>query len=141
MKKTAALLLVVGLLQMGGDLLGLPLLRTLSRATAASPAPKVFCAVQGYEAYSTRFFLEWVDDAGVVHVLPLTAERTARLRGAYNRRNVYGAALAYGPILPADLRDAVLHYGLHGEAPLLRELGLEPSSIRDVRVRYEPVTP
>jgi len=141
MKRTAALLLLVGFLQMGGDLLGLPLLRGIGRATAASPAPKVFCAVWGYEAYSTRFFLEWADDADVVHVLPLTAEMTARLRGAYNRRNVYGAALAYGPVLPADLRDAVLQYGLHGEAPILREIGLDPSSMRDVRVRYEPVTP
>jgi hypothetical protein len=139
MKKRAALLLLLGLMQMAGDLLRLPLLKGIGTASGASPAPKVFCALKGYEAYSTRFFLEWIDGKGELRSRPLTAEATGRLRGPYNRRNVYGAALAYGPILPDDLRGSVLTYGLAGEAPLLREQGIDPGDVLDVWIRYEPL--
>ena len=40
MKRAPALLLVVGLLQMAGDVLRLPALKGLGAATAASPAPR-----------------------------------------------------------------------------------------------------
>ena len=47
------------------------------------------------------------------------------MRGPYNRRNVYGAALAYAPVIPSTLRDPVIRHALCGDAPLLRELGVE----------------
>ena len=147
MRIAAACLIAVGLSQMAGDLCeqfvspyyGLRL-KGLGAATAAAPAPKVFSAVRGLETYSTRFFLEWTGADGAAHSLELTPEVYARLRGPYNRRNVYGAALAYGPVLPAELRDPVLAYALCGDAPLLRELGIDPAEVRGpVRVRFEPL--
>ena len=143
MTYAAIALLMVGLMQMVGDLCGLPALRGIGAATTASPAPKVFPAVQGFETYSTRFFVEWTDTAGSPHSLQLTPEVYARLAGPYNRRNVYGAALAYGPVLATDPRTqpmflAVTKYALCGEAPLLKELGIDPTSIAgQVRVRFE----
>src|SRR5262249_9019819 len=92
-------LLVLGLAQMSGDLTGLAPLKAIAPATAASPAPKVFSAVRGLETYSTRFFVQWTDADGSNRFYEITPERYARLRGPYNRRNVYGAALAYGPVL------------------------------------------
>lgn len=145
MNKAAAILLVVGLLQMTGDVCGLPVLRGIGAATVASPAPKVFSAVRGFETYSTRFFLEWTDHNGAAHSLALTSELYGQLAGPYNRRNVYGAALAYGPVLSTDPRtrpmfQAVMSYALCGEAPLLRELGIDPVSIAgQVRVHFEPL--
>lgn len=139
MKKRAAVLLAIGLFQMTGDLLDLPLLRNLGKASALAPAPKVFCAVDGYEAYATTFALEWIDRDGGRHSRPLTADTVDRLRGPYNRRNVYGAALAYGPILPDRLRTPVLNYGLTGDAPMLREMGIDPRGVREVWIRYEPL--
>jgi hypothetical protein len=144
--KSAALLVVVGLLQMTGDLteqhICAPVgkaLRGIGAATSASPAPKVFCSVRGYEAYTVRFYLEWDSTEGTVHELELTPEVYARIRGPYNRRNVYGAALAYGPVLPANLRDPVLRYALSGQAPLLREMGIDPAGVGGaVRVRLKP---
>jgi hypothetical protein len=115
----AACLLVLGVAQIAGDLGGWTALRGLAAATGASPAPKVFSAVRGFETYSTRFFLE-----GGGKRIELTPALYARLRGPYNRRNVYGAALAYAPVLPAELRDPVMRHALCGEAPLLREMGL-----------------
>ena len=159
MNKTAVALLAIGLLQMTGDVvqragdhLGLPSIARLGAAakgigtaTDASPAPKVFCAVKGLETYSTRFFIEWTDHAGEARSLELTPEVNARLRGPYNRRNVYGAVLAYGPVLATDPRtrpmfDAVAKYALCGAAPLLRELGINPAEIAGrVSVRLDPL--
>ena len=145
MNRSATGLLVVGLLQMAGDLLGLDALKGLGAATAASPAPKVFSAVRGLETYSARLSLEWVDAAGRAHALALTPEVYARLGGPYNRRNVYGAVVAYGPVLVTDPRsrpmfEAVAARALCGEAPLLRELGIDPAVVSGhVRLRVEPL--
>jgi hypothetical protein len=146
-RAAAAFLLVVGLLQMTGDLLEQHVCKPVGRvlkgigaATTASPAPKVFSAVRGLETYSTRFFVEWSDCEGVRHSLHITPEVYSRLQGPYNRRNVYGAALAYGPVLPAELREPVMRFALCGDAPLLRELGVDPEDIRGpVLIRYEPL--
>jgi hypothetical protein len=147
MNKAAIFLVVLGLLQMTGDLmeryvyapLGMAI-KALGAVTAASPAPKVFSSVRGLETYSTRFFVEWTDLDGVAHSVQITSEIYARLRGPYNRRNVYGAALAYGPVLPENLRDPVMRYALCGDAPLLRELGINTDRIAGrVRIRYEPL--
>jgi hypothetical protein len=145
--KAAVFLVALGLLQMTGDLLerfvNQPFgraLRGVGAATTASPAPKVFSSVEGLETFSTRFYLEWTDRDGSGHSLLVTPEVYARLRGPYNRRNVYGAALAYGPVLPPELRDPVMRYALCGDAPLLRELGVNPAEVRGpVCVRFEPL--
>jgi hypothetical protein len=135
----AAGLLAVGLLQMIGDVAGIAALKGIGAATAASPAPKVFCAAKGLETFSTRFYLEWTDSDGKERSLELTPQLYSRLRGPYKRRNVYGAVLAYGPVLPPDLREPVMRYALTGDAPLLREMGIEPTGDSDIHVRYEPL--
>jgi hypothetical protein len=129
---------------MAGDLLHLPALKAIGAATAASPAPRVFSAVRGYETYSTRFYVEWADREGAQHSLLITPLVYARLAGPYNRRNVYGAALSYGPVLAGDPRtrpmlESVMQYALCGNAPLLREIGIEPADIDgNLRIRFEP---
>jgi hypothetical protein len=143
MRKSVILLLILGLLQMAGDLLRVPALKGLAAATAASPAPKVFSAVHGLETYSTRFFMEWTDKAGDSHSVEITPETGKGLRGPYNRRNVYGAVLAYGPIMQTDaalrpMFESVSNYALCGEAPLLRELGIDTTNMKGApRVRLE----
>jgi hypothetical protein len=132
MKSGAAIFLVVlGTAQMLGDITGFLPLKAVAAATGASPAPKVFSAVQGLETYSTRFFLDLGDRR-----VELTPELYARIRGPYNRRNVYGAALAFGPVLPPELRDPVMRYALC-DATLLREMGLPKA--RTVAVELEPL--
>lgn len=140
MRIAAAALVALGLLQMAGDLLRWDALRDLAAATLASPAPKVFSAVRGLETSSTRLFLEWTDADGAERSVQITPEIHARIEGPYNRRNVYGAALAYGPVLPPALRDPVLRHALCGPAPLMAEIGLDASRRRGaVRVRLEPL--
>lgn len=143
-RKAALALAALGLAQMAGDLLHVPALKGIAAATAASPAPKVFSAVRGLETYSTQFRIEWLDRAGERRVLALTPELNARLRGPYNRRNVFGGVLAYGPILVTEPRtrpmfDSVARYALCGDAPILRELGIDPRSISGrVTIRLAP---
>ena len=146
MKRVAVTgLLVLGLLQMLGDVLGLAPLRGLAAATAASPAPKVFSTVQGLETYSTKFFVEWSDNSGIEHSLQLTPELYSQLKGTYNRRNTFGAAVAYAPIFADSERTrkmliSIARYALCGDAPLLREFGMDPDQIDGpVRVRLEPL--
>ena len=145
MKKTALVLLVVGLLQMTGDLLSAPALKGIGAAMGASPAPKVFTATRGMEAFSTRFYLEWTDRLGVGREMLLTPEIYQRLAGPYNRRNIYGAVLAGGPVMASDERlirmyRSVSEYALCGRATLLRELGVDPAEVvGPIRVRYEPL--
>ena len=135
----AAALLVLGMMQMIGDISGIAAIKGIAAATAASPAPKVFSAVRGLETFSTRFILEWDDRAGQAHAMELTPQTYAKMRGPYKRRNIYGAVLAYGPVLPAELREPVMRYALTGDAPLLRELGIDPEGVTNIRVRYEPL--
>jgi hypothetical protein len=144
MSRAAAFLLIVGLLQMAGDVLHVPLLKGIGAATGASPAPKVFSSVRGLETFSTRFFVEWNDTAGTFHSLEITPELYSKLPGPYNRRNVYGAVLAYGPVLQTDERtramfESVVNYGLCNRAPLLRVFGIDPAKVHgQVVIRLQP---
>lgn len=144
MRKSTALLLALGLLQMAAELLHAPRVKAVAAATAASPAPKVFSSVNGLETYSTAFFLEWTDRSGRFHSVAVTPERSSGLRGPYNRRNVYGAVLAYGPVMQTDpvlrpMFESVARYALCGKAPMLRELGVDPAQVAGApRLRLVP---
>jgi hypothetical protein len=144
MGRAGLALTILALAQMTGDLLNFPALKGVAAATTASPAPKVFSAVRGLETYSTRFVIEYTDPSGERREVALTQQMYAKLRGPYNRRNIYGAALAYGPVLATEpltqpMFDHVSRYALCGERPILRELGIEAVPDAPVRIRYEPV--
>ncbi len=140
----AVVLLIVGLGQMTGDLLGVTWLKAVSAVTMISPCPKVFTAHQGLETYSTKFFIEYTDKQGTAHSIEVTPALYGQVKGQYNRRNVYGAVLSYGPVMVKDPKLApmfwqIANFALGGDAPLLRELGIDPVTIEgNVRVRYEP---
>jgi hypothetical protein len=134
MCRASVFLLAIGLLQMAGDLLHMPQVRAVAAATGASPAPKVFSSVKGLETFSSDFYIEWTDQSGVARVAQLTPELYSRIQGPYNRRNIFGAALAYAPVLSGDRRtepmyNAVVRYALCGPAPLLHEIGIDPANL------------
>lgn len=129
-----AVLIVVGTAQMAGDLLGVQALKALGAATGASPAPKVFTAHQGFETYSSEFFISWSGRDGSRQVLKLTPAVYGGIRGPYNRRNAYGAALSYAPVLQSsehtrDMLESVLRYTFCGPSTILEELGIERGDV------------
>lgn len=137
-------LLLLGLLQMVGSLTGVAALRDIGAASAASPAPSVFTTTRGLETFSTRVELSWYDADGMERSMVLTPDLYSGLRGPSNRRSVYGVVLAYGPLLTTDPRTAEMYqqvsrFALCGNAPLLRDLGLDPLRIGPpITVRYTP---
>ena len=78
--------------------------------------------------------------------MELTPALYSKLQGPYNRRNAYGAVVAYGPVLATTKATRamflqVARYGLCGQAPVLRELGVPVEQIRGlVRIRLEPAS-
>lgn len=133
----AIALTAVGLLQMAGYALRVPALRGVGLATGVAPFPRVFCENDGYEAFAATYFLEWDDESGGRVARQLTPEWYARLAGPYNRRNVYGAAIAFAPRMTPELRDAVMAYAMAPDSPLRRELGI-PESAANPAVRIVP---
>lgn len=146
MKSTlaAAALVAVGTLQMIGDVANVPAIRIVGAVTHASPAPKVFTAQSGFETFSSRFYIDWQDTLGVTHTVELTPREYRAVEGPYNRRNAYGAALSYAPVLVANpqtraMQSSVVRYAFCGDAPLLREIGIRPEAVSGpLRVRLEP---
>jgi hypothetical protein len=140
----AAALIAIGSVQMMGDVIGRPDIRAAGAATHASPAPKVFTAQSGFETFSSRFFIESTDARGARQALELTPRVYRNVKGPYNRRNAYGAALSYGPVLASNphtrpMLDSVMRYAFCGEAPLLGELGLaREQATYPIGVRLEP---
>lgn len=119
----------VGSIQMFGDLAQLPLVKGFGAAISASPAPKVFTAHKGFETYSSRFYLRWTAKNGAHHQLELTPEIYRGVRGPYNRRNAYGAALSYAPVLNSNpqtqpMLNAAIDHVFCGESSLLDEIGV-----------------
>ena len=139
--KRAWILVGVGVLAMVGDLVGVDPLYGLGLATHASPAPKVFTAREGLEGFSAAYTLHWEQEDGPRH-MALTPEVYAQLEGPYNRRNVYGAALAGGPFLSThpqlkDLHAAVSSYAFC-ESDMLGELGVDAQPVGPIRLEVTP---
>jgi hypothetical protein len=126
----AALLLIFGLSQMAGDLIGNRVLKGIGAASVIAPCPKVFCDVNGLEGFASRFTLESEDAAGMTRTVAITPELYAQLKGPYNRRNAYGAVISFGPKLPTALWQSVYDFGWQANGPLRRELGLPNEGAR-----------
>jgi len=98
-------------------------------ALNVSPAMKVFTAHNGYETFSPKFEIEFVSGDESKFIL-LTPELYRKLSGPYNRRNVYGAAISYGPVLVSNentkpLFESVAQYSFCTPARLITELELD----------------
>jgi hypothetical protein len=140
---TLVLLVGLGSLQMIGDVAGAPRLKAVAAALQVSPAMKVFTAQQGYETHAARFRLHWRDANGQAQALQLGPGPETAIAGPYNRRNVYGAALAYGPLLRGDprtraMQESVMHHAFCHPGRLRAELGI-PQRATDLWVEIAPL--
>ena len=129
----AILLTFFATVRVAADLLDQPAISAGAAVTNLAPAMKVFTAHEGYETYSASFTLNVGFSDGEKVTLPLNQATYAGLRGPYNRRNVYGALIAYGPVLVANpqtrpMWQAMARRGFCGKHSVVAELGLDNSS-------------
>lgn len=141
----AGILIGIGCTTMVGDILGIRPLKVIGLASAASPAPKVFTAQDGFETYANLFFVEWYSGDGLLNTTELTPEKYAGLEGPYNRRNVFGAVVSYSPVLEANpltrpMFRMVMQRSFCRENPIIEELGVPRAAIQNgvVRIRLVP---
>lgn len=106
------IVIVIGFLQTVGYLTKVKIIRDIGILTTASPLPIVFTEVKGVETFASDFYLQWKTADGKQERLKVTPEIYSRFKGPYNRRNIYGAAISYGPVLPEPIWNSVLSYGL-----------------------------
>jgi hypothetical protein len=121
-KWPTALVLGIGSLQIIGFLTQIDAIRNIGRLTSASPLPFVFSDFRGLETYSLEFNITAEGTDGTSITKLITPKLYGEFKGPYNRRNVYGAVLAYGPKLrePSEksMVDSVLKFGFCNNGPL-----------------------
>lgn len=120
-------LCLLGSLQMLGHLVDSQILKAIAASTAASPLPKVFSDVAGFETFASDFEISGFSN-GEDFRLSISPELYQKLEGPYNRRNVYGAALSYAPRLPEALWQSVFCYAFFTPGVLSAEFGLPPDA-------------
>lgn len=130
-------ILLIGFLQTIGYLTKSKEVRGIGMATASSPLPLVFTDVRGVETFASEFILTYQTDSP--KTLVMTPEIYSHFKGPYNRRNVYGAAFAYAPLLPDTLRKQVLHYALC-QAQMLKEMGVEQEQVHSAFLKVKTRT-
>jgi len=109
-KLLSSILVCIGLLQPLGHITGNKTIKGLGLISVASPLPIVFTQQKGFlETFALDFVLVYEHD-NVVKQMKITPELYAQLDKPYNYRNVLGAAISYGPLLPSELVSSVLDY-------------------------------
>mgnify|MGYP001129739775 CR=1 FL=1 len=113
MRKYLYILVVfIGCVQIIGHVIGVKEVKAFGMLTSSSPLPIVFTEVKGVETFASDFYIEYLDENNKQVSKQITPEMYAKLKGPYNRRNVYGAAISYGPILDKKILNPVLEYGI-----------------------------
>ena len=90
------IVVLIGMLQIIGYVSKVDAIRSLGIVSSSAPLPLVFTEVKGVETFVSDFYIRYKDAEGVQQELKLTPEIYKQLRGPYNRRNIYGAAIGYG---------------------------------------------
>ena len=104
------LLVAIGLLQVIGFATGQKWLKGIGQITVASPLPIVFTEQKGCETFALDFSIEYEDENGSRGLIPVTPQVYANFDEPYNYRNVLGAAISYGAILPEKIWRPIIEF-------------------------------
>jgi hypothetical protein len=118
------------MLQIIGFLTGIKAIRGLGAVSAASPLPIVFTEVRGVETFALDMSIRYTDDKGKVNKLVISPQVYSKMGGAYNWRNVYGAAFSYGPVLPKKIWYSILYHGFFEDTILHKRFGIPTNVVR-----------
>lgn len=126
------LLILVGFISIFGKLIGNEKMIGLGFISASSPLPLVFSQFRGVEGFALSYIIDYQVD-GSWKKLKISPEVYAQLAGPYNRRNVFGAAMAGAPMLTGKKESRLikrLHKYSLCDGPLAKELGIDKNSSR-----------
>lgn len=143
----AGILIFLATIKIIATLMGWDKVVGIASMTNLTPAMKVFTAHKGYETYSSTFVIEASYADGLSEKKTLTSKVYSHLKGPYNRRNVYGALIAYGPLLAQNpktkaMYDAMTKSAFCKEPNILTELTFEnKNKIKQVTIFYENANP
>lgn len=138
----ASILIFLATIKVIASLLGLEQVSAVASMSNLSPAMKVFTAHKGYETYSSTFHIEALYQDGLTVKKTLTPKLYSHLEGAYNRRNVYGALIAYAPLLVTNTHTKALykqmsHRAFCKEEHILKELNFKHNNpIKTIILSY-----
>ena len=139
----AGILIFLATIKIIATLMGWDKVVGIASMTNLTPAMKVFTAHKGYETYSSTFIIKATYADGLSEKKTVTSKIYSHLEGPYNRRNVYGALIAYGPLLAQNpktkaMYDAMTKYAFCKEPNILTELTFEnKNKIQQVNIFYE----
>ena len=123
-KILSTLLVLLGLVQSVGHLMGNKTIKSIGLISVASPLPIVFTQQKGFlETFALDFVLVYEEDE-VEKKIKITPELYAKLDKPYNYRNVLGAAISYGPVLPKELVSSILDYAFIEPASVSKMFGI-----------------
>lgn len=104
------------------------LIRGAAFSTAASPLPLVFTAYNNVETFSLSFDVNFVTKNDSQLHVTMDKEMYNKIQGPYNRRNIFGATLCYGPFFDKpnmiQMRQQILHWGVCQPGNLIKEFGI-----------------
>lgn len=135
---------VLGTFRTFADLAGAESISALGAMTQVSPAMKVFTAHNGFETFANEFVITINRVDGSHEKIRLNPETYKKLKGPYNRRNAYGATIAYAPLLTTNpqtrqMFEEVTNYAICSPGKLIHEVaGLQPSRLKNVRIEILP---
>ena len=125
LKILSIFLVLLGLMQSFGHVMGNKTIKSLGLLTVASPLPIVFTQQKGFlETFALDFRLVY-EEQGLQKSIHITPALYAKLDKPYNYRNVLGAAISYGPILPKALVTSVLGYAFVSPARVSKAFGID----------------
>ena len=105
-------------------LMGAPSLAVAARSTAASPLPLAFSQPGSLAGFVKELTIDLTGPDGKVERRTETQELFAGLPGPYERRIIYGSALAFSPLSPRPLFTAILRFGFCDSGPLAERMGV-----------------
>ena len=118
----------ISLLQTVGFALNNKQIKGLGLASVASPLPIVFTQFRGVETFSLDYQIRVKDVKGIEKIIDLDSNNYSNLKAPYNLRNVYGAALSYGPAFKGeeiDIRNSILEYSFCKDSSLKKALSIK----------------
>ncbi len=135
-------LITLGTFRPIADLFGLEAVSAVGTALNISPSMKVFTSHNGYETFSSKFFIHLTWNDGLLESHEISHSLYKKLKGPYNRRNVYGAIFSYGPLLITSpytkpMFDNVTQNGFCKSTRLLDELNINRTNRKLIKVTIE----